>query len=30
MSIFLNPYSINLKEVLEVINSCLVAILKDF
>jgi len=30
MSILLNPYSVNLKEVSEVINSYLVAILKDF
>jgi len=30
MSVLFNPYFINLKEVLEVINSYLVAILKDF
>jgi len=30
MSILLNLYSINLKEVLEVTNSYLVIILKDF
>jgi len=30
MSVLLNPYSVNLKEVLEVINSYLVIILKDF